>query len=329
MPKLSWKIWLFIVLLGLLVISIITYATRSISSSTKSTGSQNNLSVVLAPTVQWPEKIGDSLVWIDDLTINRLSLTTPNAKTEIVVVLPSKPSDVIWSPTGSAALVKLGEEPPIWNFVPFPEGKNQPLNFAISSPGWSNKGDRILYAFSGPDHISITTAQPDGTQWKTLFNTTDMLQQIWWPGDGAYAIGYDLASNPPQYVRIFVSSQKLEPITRTYITGALLKASPDGLKALLDTGDDTAPTISITSLVPGTVQPIGSGRVRLSSWENNQSILSVSDDGKLVRTNTQTNKTESLGLLQDIKALIAVIQGSIIYTTTNNELRSIPLDKVK
>ncbi len=306
----------------MVILGIIVVGFRTRSTATNQSG---QVGAMIAEHAKWPYLAGTNLLWIDGRDILRRGLT--DTTTETVVTLPVDPLDIIWSPTGTAVLVRHGDEPEFWGLLPL--NSNNPtirnLHPSTVNPAWSDDGSRILYGFARDNGGTITVAKPDGLEWQSLIELPNITERHWWPGEGTYAFGYDIVANPPQFLRFHISSRTAEPVVTSFYTNtSAALPSPDGKLILLQTGTETEPTLSIATLAPGDIQEVGAGLVHQTTWLSNNELLLLADNGDTTTYSTTTQRTSPHRQLPDTQELVGYTQHTLIVLTPSGALRSLP-----
>lgn len=307
-PRSSW-LWLGLGALGLIGLGVLVLGvdSRDQPSSNPETAATPVTGTVIAPLIISPTLVGQSIAWATQDSLQRISLEALTGSIETLASLPFVPDAVAWSPTGEQALVHDAQEGGTWNLVTFDGKKPVPLHGGVLHPAWSADGQRILYSFSGPTETPIAVAKPDGTDWEVLIPTTTPFERVWWPGSGTYALGRDFTSQPPRYVRIFVSSQRVETLARGTLDHLSAIPAPSGDRVVLEAESPSVPSLRLATLATGNVEPLGvTGLATLTAWQDEQTLVTIQPDKTVVSI--------------DLAAKTATTQGSVVVTGTVEQL---------
>jgi len=110
------------------------------------------------------------LAYFSDGKLRKASLGGGGEET-LIENIPGKILRAVWSPNREQALVLLSAETDQrWHLIRLSDKSVTPLKSGISSPSWSNIGERIFYFYTDPGNgkTGLNSAKPDGSEWKEL-----------------------------------------------------------------------------------------------------------------------------------------------------------------
>lgn len=181
-----------------------------------------------------------------------------------------------WSPNGQSVAYLAAGENGGWRVLDTQTNQTAQLLPQIRTLTWNTTGDRLAYVYIGDEvgDFRLTIAQSNGTNWQTLFAlpTGHGLTDLWWSPLGTFMVGLDTTTDPARYVRIFVSSKRIETLAEG---SGDLRWSSSGKRALLDGTEG----VVVADVTTGKVEPLGaSSRVNWLIWEDEDTLLGVITD---------------------------------------------------
>ncbi len=256
-----------------------------------------------------------------DVTTGAVARTTP-------VTLPAG-SSVSWSPSGTkAAIFRLGQTPAA-AVIDLGTGAQTLLKPNIDLPTWNYDGTRMLYQFTRTDPVrtSLVTADPDGSNFVEIMDLPHPFDSLWWGPSAPYAIALDSTQSPPTYVRILISSKKIEPLATGYGT---VRFSPSGSLVLLDRSEDV---LGIANLETGAVKdiPIDSSATHCA-WQSDNDLLCVTGTAGNLSLSAVAAGNGTVHKQADFSQDISVdellgINGQTIVFQDGSSVLSLPVNK--
>lgn len=223
-----------------------------------------------------------------------------------------------WEPNGQHILIRTSDVPPAWFVGTFSTGNLEQLHSETFSPTWNPTRSQLGYVFANREtnQFQFTVSEPEGTNWQTVFplSREEGFREMSWSPLGTYLIAYDDSTTPSRYVRIFLSSKRIEALADT--TDDLdsivnpIRWSPSGRRALLAGKDEGV--VNIAAVETGKVEPLGAtSQVMLLAWESEDSLVGVVQDGAgtphLSRITLKDKKATTLTDLADVSTINEVI----------------------
>ena len=206
-------------------------------------------------------------------------------------------------------------------------GVIHPLDSSIVTPTWSGDGKQILYQFvdSSSKKSTITVADADGSNWKSIVAAPAIFSNLWWSPLGTFAIGLDSTINPPQYDLIAISSKK---VTKLAVGNGDLAWSPSGNLALLDSSDGKS--LLTADVTAGTVTTIDlEASVRYFTWRNENTLVGI-NSGKVISVDLTTKKVQSLAtapaVVDEFVQVLGTYKKALLYQD-GSAILSVPLNQ--
>lgn len=297
-------------------------STTTMQTTTPAPGVNNRTSTsVTIENVTNGQLIGADLLYIDAITNEAVqhNLTTgQEARTPLFEQLGYL---TFWSPTKEALLTS----PPnasSWLAVQLANQTTTSLHDGVFAPTWSPKGDRIAYVFTDNELANprLTIAQPDGSDWETVLpldNLQSPYERMWWSPQEQYIIALDNIGTSPSYVRILLSSKRVE----TLIGGSGgLAWSPSGKYALLQGGiptreQDNATLIAadVTTGVIATLPFVA--KVEQCAWQDESAIICITPS-----KGTATRVSRDSGILNSFTVNTELTEQSSVLGIIDNQL---------
>ncbi|MBI4032735.1 hypothetical protein HY374_03455 [Candidatus Berkelbacteria bacterium] len=278
---------------------------------------------------------GTEVLWAEGPALYKRTIGAADGARTALASLTFRPTQVLWSPSGDAALLRKSGEPDTWVHARWENlSAAASLHFGILTPSWSTDGKRILYSFSGADATPIAVANPDGSNWQVVMEPTHTIDRIWWPGSGVYAVGRDYTAKPPRYVRILMSSKRVETLAEHNDVNQMgVVPNPAGTLAVLDGTSDTTPTLRLTTLETGSVEALGvAGVTDRAAWQDDATLIAVTADNAVVSVAVATKKITTLGrwpaTVPVPDRLIAATKERLVIEA-NGELSEVPRALIK
>lgn len=283
--------------------------------------------------VTHPNLLSDRILAVDG-TKNQILMSLLNGSEQQRIASPvGTVIDLLPSPTGQQVLV-TGTQTSGWTMVTLESSQATPLHPGVFSPAWSPKGDRIAYIFADDSltNLRLTIAKPDGTDWQTIFYLSGVenpFERLWWSPLESYLIGLDTAATPPRYVRILLSSKRIETLARG---NGELRWSPSGKLALLDGPEPNR--VQVANVESGQVTPLElTTNVDWLVWESEETLIGIIVDQtgppKLGRIDLGTKQVQLLesDVTPNTVAQILGIHDQLLYVYRAGTVSSVSIKK--
>lgn len=157
-------------------------------------------------------------------------------------------SKILWSPDGKKVIGFFDRGGSIKKyFYDYEAEKSILLNENIKSIAWSPDSQKIVYQYQTADgqYNNISIADPDGTNWRTLFQTRLENLEVFWPlPDKIYILNKPSGNTQGSLFAIDVSSGNLNKILSD-LYGLAVSWSPDGQKIIYQTTEQKGKNLKL------------------------------------------------------------------------------------